>query len=138
MPPGRVRTMFKGLVPPLNLNTLIEGFRIEFGADSFAKVDSIARTKLTEAFDKVQQDGVISSSHFSRFYCEALFRWADIDNNGTLELAEFQKTLGYLVKPNADGTSSTPVIAFPSECTAPDGTVHLPMSWFWPMFSSMP
>jgi len=137
-PPGRVRTMFKKLAPPLNLSTLIQGFQVEFGVDSFAKEGSIARTRLAEAFDKVQKDGVLTSNHFSRFYCEALFHWADDDNNGTLELAEFQNTLGYLVKPNADGTTSTPVIAFPPEFTAPDGTVHLPMSWFWPIFSSMP
>lgn len=131
--PGRVRAMFKKLQEPRDLACLISGFRTEFGAPDFAAEGSPAREKLEAAFSKVSKDGVLAANVFSRFYCEALFRWVDADNNNTLELAEFEKALKHLVKPG----SPMPTIAFPPEFTTPEGTVHLPIAWFWPMFSSM-
>jgi len=134
VPPGRVRHMFKKLTPPLDLECLINGFRTEFDAPDFAAEGTSARTKLELAFSKASKDGgIVVSGTFSRFYCEALFRWVDADDNDMLELAEFEKALKHLVKPNAP----MPAVAFPPQFTAEDGEVHLPMQWFWPMFSSM-
>ena len=48
---------------------------------------------------------------FSRFYAEVLFKHFDVDNSGTLQLAEVEEALKHLVKPNADGTKTMPPVA---------------------------
>ena len=86
---------------------------------------------------QVNTDGQLNKKVFARFYAEVLFRHFDADNSDTLELAEMQKALGHLVKPNADGSKTLPVIAYPPEYTDAKGEVHLPVKWFWATFMSM-
>ena len=66
-----------------------------------------------------------------------LFRHFDEDNSGTLELAEVQKALAFMVKPNEEGVQVAPVVAYPAEFTQESGEVNLPISWFWGYFSAM-
>ena len=85
-----------------------------------------------------EKDGkkVLTAKVFGRYFCEVMFRHFDKDNSGTLELAEVQEALKFLVKPDADGNKVAPIIAFPPELTTESGEVHLPISWFWPCVRS--
>ena len=139
MPPGRVRHMFKKLDKDgsggLTMEELLVGFAKEFNVTSLAPH---VKAKMQEAFDRVasddKQDGKsLKASHFGRFYAEVLFRHFDADNSGTLELAEVQKAMAFLTKPG----QPTPVVAYPPQYTQPSGEVHLPIGWFWSMFSAM-
>ena len=69
--------------------------------------------------------------------CEIMFKHFDKDNSGTLQLAEVAEALQFIVKPDAAGNKVMPVLAYPPELTDEKGETHLPISWFWPLFSSM-
>jgi len=142
-PPARVRHLFTTLDVDnrgaLSMDEVKAGFAKHF------KVDKLAPhvlAKIDEIFEKVAKvddkgEHVLGKGSFQRFYCEVLFRHFDADDSGTLELDEFQKALAHMVKPNADGSKTMPAIAFPPETRTESGEVHLPVAWFWKMFSSM-
>ena len=159
-PPARVRHLFKTLdvdnSGTLSWEELETGFTKHFGVEKLAPH---VLAKMKEAFDKVccdsdpsltrktsslslagaqvKVDDHLTKKVFARFYAEVLFRHFDADNSDSLQLAEMQNALGHLVKPNADGTKTLPVLAYPPEFTDEKGEVHLPVKWFWATFMAM-
>ena len=137
MPPGRVRFAFKKLDADnsggVDLDELKTGLAKEFGVDELAP-HVIAAMEEKYNLHAEEKDGkkVLTAKVFGRYFCEVMFRHFDKDNSGTLELAEVQEALKFLVKPDADGNKVAPIIAFPPELTTESGEVHLPISWFWP------
>merc|ERR1711924_429493 len=89
-----------------------------------------------EAADGADGIRALKIGKFSRFYADVLFAHFDKDSSGSLQLAEVQEALKYLVKPEADGTKVTPVISFPAQYTSESGEVSLPPSYFWTIFAS--
>jgi len=149
MPPGRVRAAWKKLDTDrdgfLTLDECLSGFASELGVEALdPRVVQCIET-MFEAHGAEKKDGflgmasthVLSITSFSRFYAEVLFTHFDVNGNGTLQLAEVQEALCFLVKPNAQGERVMPSIAFPPEFTKPSGEVELPMSWFWATFTAM-
>ena len=141
MPPGRVRFAFKKLDADnsggVDLDELKTGLAKEFGVDELAP-HVIAAMEEKYNLHAEEKDGkkVLTAKVFGRYFCEVMFRHFDKDNSGTLELAEVQEALKFLVKPDADGNKVAPIIAFPPELTTESGEVHLPISWFWPCVRS--
>eukprot|EP00316_Scyphosphaera_apsteinii_P022610 CAMPEP_0119308312 /NCGR_PEP_ID=MMETSP1333-20130426/9977_1 /TAXON_ID=418940 /ORGANISM="Scyphosphaera apsteinii, Strain RCC1455" /LENGTH=166 /DNA_ID=CAMNT_0007312055 /DNA_START=26 /DNA_END=526 /DNA_ORIENTATION=+ len=142
-PPGRVRHAFKKMDKDqsggVSYQELLDGLCKDFKVNEFA---THVKEKMEKAFNEhaAEDDSgtkVLSAKVFSRFYCEVLFAHYDVDNSGTLQLAEVQKALAHLVKPNANGVQVPPTVAYPPEFTGSDGEVHLPIQWFWPFFSAM-
>jgi len=143
MPPGRVRHLYKTMDKDCNgglsLDELKKGFAKDLGSELAPHVLACIEA-LFEAHAEDPGDGtkVITTKQFSRFYCEVLFAHFDKDQSGTLELDEFQAALGFLVKPDADGTKCLPVVPYPPEFTKESGEVNLPKGWFWQFFKAMP
>ena len=71
---------------------------------------------------------------FSRFYAEILFQHFDADNNGTLQIAEVEKALKFLVKPK-EGETAELAVAFPGQGDGAE--VNLPFAWFWAQYQAM-
>lgn len=147
LPPGRVRAMWKKLDTDkdghLSLDECLEGFAREFGGELAPRVAACIKANFeahaedTPALFGMTTKRLLSSKVFSRFFAEILFVHFDKNENGTLQLAEVQEALAFLVKPNADGVSVPPVVAFPPEFTQPSGEVTLPFRWFFATFSAM-
>ena len=140
-PPGRVRAMFKKMDTDssgaLSIEEIKRGFTKEFEVlkpHVEKKIDELFEAKAS-ADDNGKK--VLKGKVFSRFFAEVLFCHFDADSNGTLELAEFEKAIGFMVKPDKDGNKTLPSVAFPPEFVGESGKVHLPMQWFWVIFSGM-
>ena len=141
-PPGRVRAMFKRMDKDssggLTMDELLKGFEKELKS----KLAPHVVQKMREAFDKVATDDAaggksLKVNHFSRYYCEVLFRHFDKNNDNVLQLAEVSEALKFMVKPNASGVQVAPIVAYPPEFTDASGEVALPIQWFWATFSAM-
>lgn len=144
MPPGRVRRMFKSLDKDasggLSETELLKGFAAEFEVATRPYVTA----KIREVFAKVATPDVAGGNSlkpglFSRFYCEVIFHHFDANENGTLQLAEAQAALAYLVKPDTNGAQQSQLVAAFSPHFTDDttGEVRLPIQWFWKLFSAM-
>uniref|UniRef100_A0A7S2BAI3 EF-hand domain-containing protein n=1 Tax=Haptolina brevifila TaxID=156173 RepID=A0A7S2BAI3_9EUKA len=142
VPPGRVRHMFKMLDKDgsggLTMEEMTKGFAKEFKVEKLADHVLTAMAEMFKEHGTISGEGkVITTSKFSRFYAEVLFKHFDKDNSGTLELAEVQEALKFLVKPNEAGERIPPIVAFPPQHYDDKGQVHLPMKWFWTTFTAM-
>ena len=141
VPPARVRAMFKRLDKDgnggLSIEEIESGFAREFQVDALRPH---VRAVMRSCFDRVATDDGAGGKHlttrvFSRFYAEMIFRHFDRDDNGTLELQEMQRALAFMVKP---GDGARPLVAaYPPELHDSSGEVHLPVEWFWRLFSAM-
>jgi len=143
MPPGRVRHLFKTLDKDnsggLSMQEVVAGFAKEFGVSQLAPHVTAAMKAMIDEHGTITNgdEKVVTTSKFSRFYAEVLFKHFDKDNNGTLELGEVERALKHIVKPNAAGERVAPTIAFPPQYYDDAGEIHLPMQWFWATFTAM-
>lgn len=148
LPPGRVRALWKRLDVDkdgyLSIDEILTGFQKEFGEVLLPRVVE----SMTALFDahSIEVPGFLGFNKrryletrvFSRFYAEVLFQHFDRNANGTLQLAEVQEALRFLVKPDGTtGEAVLPVIAYPPEFMQPGGEVLLPFKWFWTTFKAM-
>jgi len=141
-PPGRVRHAYKMMDSDNNgsisKEELMAGFKSELGeAPAQHVVEWIDTNFEKHGTDIGNGTKELSIKVFMRFYAGVLFAHFDKDNSGTLELAEVQKALAFLVKPDAAGEKTAPVVSFPAEFQQAGGEVSLPFAWFWATFKSM-
>ena len=75
---------------------------------------------------------------FSRFYAEILFKHFDASNTGTLQLAEAETALKWLLKPKHGTLGEAQQLAVALPPGVPQGgPASLPFAWFWVHYQAM-